>query len=60
MGIITKYVCPIHKNIVLYTEELGTHLVVIERPQTCHICKKSYYKNECEQEFGGGNNEDEG
>jgi len=61
MGITIKYVCPVHKNVVLFTEELGTlHWVVMERPQTCPICKKPYYKSECEQEHRGANNENEG
>jgi|CXWL01.1.fsa_nt_gi hypothetical protein len=63
MGMIVKYVCPIYKNVVLFTEDLGTSkYFVMERPQTCPKCKKPYYKSECEQEYGSGgsSNEDEG
>lgn len=60
MGIIVKYVCPVHKNVVLFTEDLSTcKYIVMERPATCQKCKKSYYKSECDQEYGSGGSSDE-
>lgn len=63
MGIIVKYVCPVHADVVLFTEEQGTfRYMVMERPETCPKCKKPYYKHECDQQYGSGSvgYEDEG
>lgn len=63
MGMIVRYVCPVHKNVVLFTEDLSIFkYVIMERPEPCPKCRKSYYKAECDQEYGSGgsNDEDEG
>jgi hypothetical protein len=57
---IVRYVCPVHKSIVLFTEDPGiVKYILMERPETCPKCKKSYYKSECNQEYGSGSSGDE-
>lgn len=57
---IVRYVCPVHKNIVLFIENNEVlKYMVMERPQTCSQCKKAYYKSECNQRYGGVDDEDE-
>jgi hypothetical protein len=62
MGLTVIYVCPLHNDVVLFTEDLGTfRYFVMERPQTCPKCKKPYYKSECDQHYVEENaHEDEG
>jgi hypothetical protein len=57
---IVRYVCPEHKNVVLFTEDLEvTKYMIMERPQYCPECKKSYYKSECDTKYEGTNSENE-
>ena len=45
---INKYACPVHPEVILFTEQNGVHRMMIpERPVECAKCKKSYYKEEC-------------
>jgi hypothetical protein len=58
---IVRYVCPVHRDVVLFTEDLSiVKYIVMERPATCPQCRKPYYKAECDELYGGPNDEDEG
>jgi hypothetical protein len=49
-SMIVQYACPVHKNVVLFTEEAEIlRFILVERPETCQKCKKSYYKSECQK-----------
>jgi len=48
---IYKFVCPTHKEVVLYTEteeqRNSIGFVTVENPEVCTKCQKPYYKWEC-------------
>jgi len=48
-----RYYCPADEKQLLLEEKIPTRefrsykMMIPERPLTCPICKKSYYKREC-------------
>lgn len=53
MGTIINYVCPVHPRVVLFTGDSDVcEYVIVERPETCPKCNKSYYKSECTPQRG--------
>jgi hypothetical protein len=46
----TLYCCPFHPDVVLFTFTEGSEVegfVLFEKPATCPMCEKSYFKKEC-------------
>lgn len=46
-----RYVCPVHNNVVLFTETPSIYqkMMLFEKTKTCQKCNKSYFKEQCKK-----------
>lgn len=46
--VVYYYDCPVHPEVVLYTEDPSViKMMLPDRPSECPKCKKYYYRHEC-------------